>query len=370
MTDSGKVGSDYGAVMAIEDLSSAIEWQAEHAEINDAPCTARVIRSLTKVAAGETATGRRIAGWHGLTLKDAMPLRIAGGLHHLVLSGEDDRLARVYSGQITDQGQVDRLVCELVETYDHRLLPWLDGPPQTNEAGRSASIMAGLLWLAQRVAPRFELLELGASAGVNTMLNRYRFRLGDTEVGPADSPMRIEPEWRGGAGSPPNAPDEFKIVSVRGCDVAPINLADEASALRLKSYVWPDAPARMARIDAAIELASQDPPQIVRKDAGEFVGDMLSEPQAEGTTRAMFHSIMWQYMPAETQEAITQMVEREGTKASAEKPLAWISLETDPATFRHELKVRYWNGGESDGETTLLSHAHPHGAWVEWAGSA
>ena len=355
-------------IMAIQEFTKALEWQARHAEENNAPCTARVIRALAKVRAGNTATGRRIAGWQGLTLKDAMPLRMAGALHHLLLTGEDDRLARVYSGQITDQRQVDALVSELVETYDHKLRPWLDGPPQTNEAGRAASVMAGLLWLAQRVLPKFELFELGASAGVNTMLDRYCFRLGSTEVGPQGSPMRIEPEWRGEV-SPPAPPQDFRILSVRGCDIAPIDLSDPASALRLKSYVWPDAPGRMARIDAAIELASSDPPDLVKKDAGEFVPEFLALPQAEGTTRAMFHSIMWQYMPAATQDAITAALEDAGTRATANRPLAWIALETDPATFRHELKVRYWDGGKGSGEAVLLSHAHPHGAWVEWIGA-
>jgi len=353
-------------IMATKEFQTALDWQASHAEENGAPCTARVIRALAKVRGGDTATGRRIANWQGLTLKDAMPLRMTGGLHYLLLSGEDDRLARVYSAQITDQGQIDRLVCELVERYDTQLLPWLDGPPQTNEAGRSASIMAGLLWLAQHVTARFELFELGASAGVNTMIDRYHYRLGETEAGPSSSPMRIEPEWRGDAGSPP--PGDFEIVSVRGCDVAPIDLSDEDSALRLKSYVWPDAPARMARIDAAIELASANPPKLVKADAGEFVTDMLARPQASGTTRAMFHSIMWQYMPAETQDGITRAFEEAGARATPDRPLAWISLETDPATFRHELKVRRWTGEGADGETVLLSHAHPHGAWVEWSG--
>lgn len=360
------MGGNGGGIMAIEEFHKALEWQADHAEQNGAPCTARVIRALAKVREGDTATGRRIAGWHGLTLKDALPLRMAGGLHHLLLSGEDDRLARVYSGQITDQGQIDRLVCELVEIFDHRLLPWLDGPPQTNEAGRSASLMAGLLWVANHAAPRLDLFELGASAGVNTMLDRYHFRLGETQVGPAKSPMRIEPEWRG-EGSPPAPPPGFDILSVSGCDIAPIDLSDPASALRLKAYVWPDAPARMARIDSAIGLASESPPHVVKQDAGAFVEEMLARPQAQGTTRAMFHSIMWQYLPGDTQTAITARFEAAGAQATPERPLAWVALETDPETFRHELKVRLWDGGAHRGEAQLLAFAHPHGAWVEWA---
>jgi len=355
------------AVMLIEEFEAAIAWQADHAFENGAKCTARVIRTLAKVRETDTELGRRMASWAGLTLKDAMPLRVTGGLHHLALTGKDTRLLPVYTGEVTDQDAIDAIVLDMVAQHDADLAPWLDGPPQTNEAGRSASIMAGLLWLAQRVVPRFELFELGASAGVNTMLDRYYFRLGGTEVGPKTSPMRITPEWRG-TGSPPATPDDFEIVDVRGCDVATIDLADPESALRLKAYVWPDAPARMERIDAAIALASAKPPNLVQMDAADFVREILAWPRQPGATRAMFHSIMWQYMPASTQATITAAFEEAGAKATPEEPLAWVSLETDPATFRHELKVRFWNGGERDGEITLLAHAHPHGAWVEWGG--
>lgn len=354
-----------GEIMGLEDFTTALDWQARHAEENGAPATARVIRALAGVRASDTATGKRIANWPGLTLKDAMPLRLAGGFHHLLLSGADARLAQVYSGEVTDQPAIDALVLDLTRRFDARLSPWLDGPPQTNEAGRSASIMAGLLWLAQRVSsPRFDLFELGASAGVNTMIDRYFFRLGETEVGPPASPMRIIPEWRGA--SPPAPPAGFAITSVKGCDIAPINLADPDSALRLKAYVWPDASERMARIDAAIALAGVQPPDLLAADAGEFAATMLARPSQAGTARVMFHSIMWQYMPAATQAGITAACEAAGAAATPDTPLGWIALETDPATFHHELRVRLWDGAAHRGEEHLLSHAHPHGAWVEW----
>lgn len=352
-------------IMGLEDFTAALEWQARHAEENGAPATARVIRALAGVRASQTATGRRIANWPGLTLKDAMPLRIAGGFHHLVLTGADARLGAVYRGDITDQAEIDALVLDLTQRFDDRLLPWLDGPPQTNEAGRAASIMAGLLWMAQKVrSPRFELFEIGASAGVNTMIHRYFFRLGKTEVGPAASPMRIVPEWRGA--SPPEQPASFAITAVKGCDIAPVNLADPEAALRLKAYVWPDASERLARIDAAIAMANDQPPDLVAADAGDFAAAMLARPLPPGTARVMFHSIMWQYLPAATQARITAAFEAAAETVMPDAPLGWIALETDPAIFRHELRVRLWDGAAHRGEEYLLSHAHPHGAWVEW----
>jgi len=114
-------------------------------------------------------------------------------------------------------------------------------------------------------------------------------------------------------------------------------------------------------------MAERMPPELVRMDAGEFVRERLARPQEEGVTRVLLHSIVWQYLPADTQQAITAMMEEAGLKASAAKPLAWVALETNRETFKHELSVRYWPGGE---EPVKLAEAHPHGAWVEWLGRA
>ena len=358
-------GKQSDAVMDIGSVPEAINWQARHCENAGAHGTAMVVRGLLALEESEAATARRIFGWSGLTLKDAMPLRINGGLHNLVLSGEDMRLSDVYDGRVRDQTVADALVREVVEMYDARLLPWLDGPPQTNEAGRSASLMAGLLWLAQHVEPRFEMLEIGSSAGINTMMDRYFFDLGGVKKGPAAAIMRISPEWKGA--SPPATSPE--IISIRGCDVAPVDLQDPEAALKLKSYVWPEATERMGRIDAARALAKERAPDVAAQDAGTFVTQALAAPQQKGTTWVLFHSIVWQYVPADQQQAVRDAVTRASNNAVAERPFAWLSLETNRETFQHELVVRYWDGCDAAGEKHLLANAHPHGAWVEWLAS-
>jgi len=350
---------DTRELMATRDLRVAINWQADHAEKAFAPTTARVIRAELELLATDTETARRMNDWPGRALEDAMPLRIAGALHWLVLSGTDERLRAVYSGEIVAQEAVDALVIDLVQKYDSVIAPWLDGPPQTNEAGRSASIMAGLLWLSARLGPKFELNEMGASAGVNTMMERYHYDLGGVQVGPADSPMQISPEWRG----PPPPDSEVEIVAIRGADLAPVNLSDPAQALRLKAYVWADAVERMGRIDAAVALAGESPPDLARMDAADFVRGRLGQPQEAGVTRVLYHSVVWQYLPQETRSAITAMMEQAGAEATRERPLAWVKLETNRETFRHELSVHHWPGGE---EWVTLGEAHPHGAWIEW----
>ena len=348
-------------LMEMTDVRQAISWQASHAEEAGAPRTARVIRAELAILGTGTELGRRISEWPGLSLEDAMPLRVAAGLHWLCLTGADRRLEPVYAGTLTDQVAIDELVRSMAADWDSKLVPWLDHPPQTNEAGRSASFMAALLWLSRRLGQRFELNEIGASAGVNTMIERYRYALGGVSVGPEDSPMRIEPEWRG----PPPPKAEVEIVAIRGCDVAPVDLSDPPEALRLKAYVWPDATERMGRIEAAVRFATERPPLLERKDAGAFVEERLGTLQRSGVTRVIYHSVMWQYLPEPTRRSITAAIEQAGKRATTERPLAWVRLETNRATFRHELTARYWPGGDAP---ALLSEAHPHGAWLEWQG--
>jgi hypothetical protein len=347
--------------METRSIAEGIAWQAEHSERNDAPVTARVIRGMLALIGDDTATGRRMRDWQRLLLEDAMPLRLAGGFHYLHLTGADDRIGAIYDGGVTDQAEIDAILVAVTRDHDAALLPWFDGPPQTNEAGRSAGIVAGLLWLAAQGSTRFELNEIGASAGANTMIERYRYDLVGVQAGPADSPLTIRPEWRGPP--PPDVP--FAIESIAGCDLSPIDLADPAAAMRLRSYVWPENQVRLDRLDKVIAFARERRPDVVKAGAGDWVAEQLARPRAEGVTRVLYHSIVWQYLPVATRDRIELAMAEAGARATPERPLAWIQLETNRETFRHELRVRCWPAHPG---WALLGQAQAHGAWVEWYG--
>ena len=354
---------DFGkGVMDDSRIAEGIKLQAEHCRRNGAPITARIVEAQLALMHGNSMCGQRIAQWPGLPLEDAMPLRLAGGFHHLHLTGADERLAPIYQGEIRAQADVDAVLTAVTADHDARLLPWLDGPPQTNEAGRSASFMAALLWLSPRIGGTFELNEIGASAGINTMMERYHYDLGGVTAGPAHSLMQIKPEWIGSP--PPDAPVE--IVQISGCDQAPVDLSNVDAALRVKSYVWPENADRLKRMDAAIALAVQSPPYVVQADALDWVSERLSAPQEPHVVRIFNHSIVWQYIPEERRRKIRAAIEAAGQDATAERPLAWIMLETNRETFKHELMVKYWPGPDT---WHLLAEAQAHGAWVQWRAS-
>ena len=333
--------------------------QVAYCQHAGAETTARVVEAILSVLESDTSNAllERIRQWQGAPSADALPLRITGGIHSLHLSGEAPELMPIYRGIPADD---QAILTELMIAHEAQLMPWLDGPPQTNEAGRSSNFIAAMLWLAAEGLPaKFECLEIGSSAGINLMLDRYGYGLGGVNVGLPVPVMRFDPEWKG----PPPPSQAIEIVSTRGCDIAPVDLTDAREALRLKAYIWPEHTVRFDRMEAAIRAAKDRAPDLVKMNAADFVEQELQQPQDEGVTRMLMHSIVWQYVPEDQQQRITAAMEAAGAKATAEKPLAWVKVEADRTVHRHMLKVRYWPGGE---EETQLAWSHPHGADIEW----
>lgn len=339
-------------------FDEAMMFQAAFCDTNGAPITARVCRAIGTALDTGSATGRRAIAWPGDPIADALPLRLVAPFHALFRSGRAPVLAPLFMGTGIDAtGTIQAAVSD----HDEWIARWLDSPPQTNAVGRSALFMGALLTLTARFAWPVELIEIGSSAGLNLLIERYRYDLGDVSVGPAASPLTIAPTWRGA--QPPHV--EPRIASVAGCDVAPLDGHDAVQAERLLSYVWVDQQDRLTQTAAAIAMLREDPPDLVAADAADFVDARFAAPQPRGTTRVLMHSIVWQYLPAATQARIRAAAERAGAHATQERPVAWIAFEVERDVGRPVLTLRCWPG---DAPPVELATAHPHGTWIDWTG--
>lgn len=330
--------------------------QAAYCEAMAAPITARLCSGLAEGLTRDTAVGTRTLDWPGEPVADALALRLVGGLHALHRRRADPELSAVFEGR-TVEG-VAAVLQGVLRRHDAALLPWLDGPPQTNEAGRSAGLMTGLLHLAERFGPRVELLEIGSSAGLNLLIDRFRFDLGGTVAGPTDADLAIVPSWRGLP--PPQVPVD--IVAVRGVDIAPVDLADPAQAARLEAYVWVDMADRLARLEAAVAMIRARGVALEQGDAAGWVEARLAKPQEEGVTRVLMHSVVWQYLAREDRERIRLAMAAAGALATPERPLGWVMMEPNRDLHRHEVRVQAWPG---DTPMELVALTHAHGGWVE-----
>jgi len=340
-------------------VRAAFARQAEWAARLDSPFMELLCRLLGERLERSTELGRRVLEWPGKAdaFSDALPLRLTGGLHALVRRGDTPELAALYPpNPLPDEDSLWAALRPVLARPD--LLPWLDTAPQTNEVGRSAVLMSGLLVVADRFPKPVELLELGASAGLNLLLDRYGYDLGGMRAGDPDSALRLGPIWKGAP--PPDAP--VVVKRRRGVDLHPLDPRRDGD--RLLAYVWPDQARRLAQLEAALAIAAENPPEVEPGDAADWIEARLAEPSEAGVTRVVLHSIAFQYFPEETKARIEAAAAEAGAAATLAAPLAWLRYEFDARDDRITLRLKVWPSGEE----RLLAYCHPHGSEVEWLG--
>ncbi|MBY9066491.1 DUF2332 domain-containing protein [Hyphomonas sp. WL0036] len=270
-----------------------------------------------------------VKGWKGNPRRDALSLRIAGFLHYCVLSGAAPQLAAAYPAANPDwtMEQVWPVARALLAERATEAALFIQSPPQTNETRRAIALLPGFLKTASLYPGPMHLLELGASAGLNLNWDRFTYKTHRWELSGEPS-IEIDTEWDG---PPPDHLDiAFNIVSRAACDQSPINVNEPDAALRLASYFWPDQPERLARLDAAMDLARRTRVSVDAADAAEWLAAKLAARPEEGVT-VVYHSVFLQYPPAETRRALQAMLEEEGAAATFERPLAWLCFE--PGAF-------------------------------------
>jgi hypothetical protein len=333
--------------------------QAEGCLSLGSPFTAGLCRALARVLSGETEVGRRCLDWPSDPEADALPLRLCGALHALVLDGTDKVLAAAFPPRAAPEFVLSALLPATLRDHDRRLAAALDVAPQTNEVARAAMLLPGMLLLARECGLPLSLHEIGASAGLNGLFPRLGYRYGAGRWGDADSPVQLAPEVRGAA-----VPLEgnLQVARIEASDAAPLRLTRPAEKLRLRSFVWPDQALRLARLDRAIALASETrlrPPAAA--DAAAAVSGWL-ERRRPGETAVLFHSITWQYLSAETKRAVVTAMAAAGAAANPQAPLAWLRMEPFAAAKGAGLSLTLWPGGQS----RHLADCDFHGRWIAW----
>ncbi len=291
----------------------------------------------------------------------AVPLRLLGGLHRLVLDGRAPALRRWYpsTGGTWGAEAAWPEIALAAAGHTDALRAGLRQPPQTNEVGRSAALIGGLLLINDEFGLPVRLFEIGTSAGLNLRADRYHYRFAAGQWGPVDSPVVIDDAWHGRP--PPRA--AVQIVERCGYDIAPVDVGGTDGERTVLSYVWPDQAARLARMRGAIAVARQVPARLQRRTAADAVGALTL---AEGALTVLWHSIVWQYLSARERDAVRAGVATLAGQANAGSPFAHLTME--PARdwsgtgVRFLVRARRWPGGR----LVVLGQCHPHGVPVTW----
>jgi hypothetical protein len=298
------------------------------------------------------------------------PNHLQAAVHYLLFDLDDHPLRAVYEG--TSDADPGPLFGTFVRDHRDEIAELIrTNHVQTNEVGRVSAIGPSLAHVAQAAEKPIALIDIGTSAGLNLLFDRYRVDYATPHrprsVGPSDAGVVVEATLTDGT---PRF-EHPEIAWRCGIDRSPVDVTNADSARWLRSLVWPDHRTRAKRLEAAIAEAHAHPLNLRQADAVEGVLAALRDAPDDAlpvvlTTWAYF------YFDAETREAFDSAI------TAAERPVAWVSMEMLGAVPDLEPGDTPGSDGEvsvmglvTAGIDTLpsrstLGFAHPHGEWLTW----
>lgn len=223
---------------------------------------------------------------------------------------------------------------------------------QTNEVQRAWGLLPAFLSVAD--GRPFDLLELGPSAGLNLLWDRYSYRYltGVWGHGPFEltGDDRIPP--------PPDLLERNVSVSRRrGIDKSPVDVTTDAGSRLLQSFVWPDQPGRLDRLRRAIDVVRHDPPELQQGDYVEALPGLLRD-RRDGEQLVIFQSASTQYLDGAGLERLRAAMH----EAGRDEPLVFISTGRGPDDSGYALELQRYPGERP----TRLGVLDFHGEWLEW----
>lgn len=252
------------------------------------------------------------------------PTLLFAAVHELVVQERQHPLARYYASVNSSVAAGDPLPAfrDFCSVYREQLLGRMStGGTQTNDVRRSAALAIGLHYLQSRVSKPLVLVELGASAGLLLLFDRYRIDVGGHLLGPEESlvdvPVAADKSMEG------LLPVVMPHVADRvGVDLAPVDLGDPAQGRWLEAFVWPEAHDDRARLRAAVAIARTDPPRVVQGDAVTSLPAIL-DSISEAYAPVVFHSTLLTYLNTLQRQTIAECLETVGSR----RELCWLPLE-------------------------------------------
>lgn len=342
-------------------LIEAFLAQAEACRNLDSEFNWRLCNLLANRLDTSTKVGQTLFDWpvDPHFRAEAVPLRVTGALHAIVLQGLDTDLVNNYPPNTTSDDALWAAIQKAFETHEAFILETIKSAPQTNEIRRCSGLIPAFHLIAKETDFPLMMSEIGASAGLNLDWDNYAVRINDSYWGDPNAEVIFTPDWTGPL--PPKA--NVNILDRQGCDLNPLVPTNENDKQRLLSYIWADQEQRMTNTKRALDLAAKANHTVHKMDALEFLEKRLSEPK-ENTTHVIYHSIVWQYLPAEAKVKGQEIIEAAGARATKNSPLAWLQFEGDGKLGGAAITLRTW----PENRTRVLGRADYHGRWIKWTG--
>ena len=325
----------------------------------------------------------------------AQPTLPLAAVHYLLLGAggiDSHGLARFYPNLTAVPDAFDRAYPAFrafVLAERERLAPLLaTRGTQTNEVGRCSFLFPAYVIAAARTGKRLCIVDVGSSAGLTLLFDRYAYDYDGVVAGDAASTVRIRTRMRGARAAIAPMPT---IVDRVGIDLAPI-AADDADAVRwLEACVWPEHVERFANLRAALSIARAVRPRVIRGNAVDVLSELIARTDRDAALVVVNTAVML-YMSRDERARYVALL----AHAGATRDVLWIAnehpvflreagfalreagfalrepgfaapleSERDPAEL--PVVMTHWHHGRRD--DLVLGWVGPHARWLDWIGA-
>lgn len=334
------------------------------------------------------------------------PNILLAAVHFLLLSGVEDPLADHYPTVAAWRGErtgdarprrdtfaAFRRFCLAHREDLARLIATRS--TQTNEVGRCAALLPGLVTVSERAGRPLSVVDLGSAAGLNLRFDRYHYEYRSPEgetlhagAPAADAgvpgaapgvqdpgPVVLRCELRAGALPTLRMP---AVAARLGVDRRPVDAHDDEAVRWLLACEWPDHLERFRTVHQALQLArAEEQPPIMEAD---MVADLLRVTAAlpDDSHLCVIHSWAAAYLDPGRQRALAGAV----AEIARRRPVSWLFAEAPyevpglpvPAPAGEAMKeatalVLVEHTAACDAPLVRrLADMHPHGRWLRWYG--
>ncbi len=225
---------------------------------------------------------------------------------------------------------------------------------QTNEVRRSSYLFPALVFAASHFGPRsLALVEIGTSAGLNLIWDRYRYSYGGPVYGDLSSPVLITSSFRGPA--PPILSAPMPAISRRiGLDLNVVDASIQDQADWLRALVWPEHHERRELMDAALKQLSEMNLDLRAGDGFSLIEDIANELPAEPLL-CIYHTHVANQISRDSRSRFLGLIDRIGSK----RDIVHVFNNIKPNLHL----TAYRDGSRID---MPLANTDGHARWIEW----
>jgi hypothetical protein len=229
---------------------------------------------------------------------------------------------------------------------------------QTSVLRRCACLLPAFARIVSEAPEPLATLEIGPSAGLNLLWDRYRYDYGGgLQWGDPESEVLLDTELRGEA-LLPDLPGSIEVAWRVGIDLNVIDVGDEDEVRWLRALIFPEHVERHAQLRAAIRVFREEPPRLVEGDASDRLPELLQEAPSGETLVVFATHVLCQLTPDRLVDLL-KLLQSHGER----RPLFFVSMEGRSGQHS-ELSLTRYAGGARD--TIKLADCNPHGQWIEW----